>query len=281
MAASYPNSAKTFTTKNAGDAIQGAHVNDLQLEVTALETALLTGGLAHNLLPDGDGTRNLGSAAAKWIVDASQLTGALSTSITMPAASISSGALSSLVTVDGVSIVPGSIPSTTLSTSGTPSTSALFTGRGWVESTVVVVASTPQGCKVTNSTNIEIANGALTGLSWDTELYDDGGCHSTSANSSRVLFPSTGVYHIGGQVQWVSNSSGTYRLGRLYLNDTTVIAGALTHPTQFVLQMQTLFRVTDTGSYVTMRVEQNTGSTLSVAGGAAYGGGLWIGRISA
>lgn len=47
MAASYPTSVKSFSTKAAADTIQAAHVNDLQDEVTAIETALLTSGLAH------------------------------------------------------------------------------------------------------------------------------------------------------------------------------------------------------------------------------------------
>lgn len=41
--ASYPNSVHTFTTKNAGDTIQPAHVNDLQDEVNAIEAGLLNG----------------------------------------------------------------------------------------------------------------------------------------------------------------------------------------------------------------------------------------------
>jgi hypothetical protein len=46
MPASYPTSAKSFTTKNdgPGNTIQAAHVNDLQLEVTAIEADLLAGG---------------------------------------------------------------------------------------------------------------------------------------------------------------------------------------------------------------------------------------------
>jgi hypothetical protein len=44
--ASYPSAAKVFTTKNTGDAVQAAHVNDLQDEVNAIEAALL-GTLAH------------------------------------------------------------------------------------------------------------------------------------------------------------------------------------------------------------------------------------------
>jgi hypothetical protein len=45
MPASYPSSAKTFTTKSdgAGNTILAAHINDLQLEVTAIETDLLAG----------------------------------------------------------------------------------------------------------------------------------------------------------------------------------------------------------------------------------------------
>ena len=44
MPASYPGSVKSFTTKVDGvDDVQAAHVNDLQLEVAAVETDLLDG----------------------------------------------------------------------------------------------------------------------------------------------------------------------------------------------------------------------------------------------
>lgn len=42
MAASYPTSVKTFTTKAAGGAILAAHINDVQDEVVAVETTLGT-----------------------------------------------------------------------------------------------------------------------------------------------------------------------------------------------------------------------------------------------
>ena len=45
----YPTSAISFTTKAAGGTIQPADVNDIQTEVTAIEAALLTSGLAHDL----------------------------------------------------------------------------------------------------------------------------------------------------------------------------------------------------------------------------------------
>jgi hypothetical protein len=67
MAASYPSSTKSFTTKTDGPSqtIVAAHVNDLQDEVVAVENALLT-GVAHNIIPDADNTRALGSSSKTW-----------------------------------------------------------------------------------------------------------------------------------------------------------------------------------------------------------------------
>lgn len=42
--ASFPTTVKTFTTRNAGDTIQPAHVNDLQDEVNAIEATMLNNG---------------------------------------------------------------------------------------------------------------------------------------------------------------------------------------------------------------------------------------------
>lgn len=58
MPASYPTSPKSFTTKNAGDSIQAAHINDLQDEVTAVESDLIGG------LPSARGGTGLTSPGA-------------------------------------------------------------------------------------------------------------------------------------------------------------------------------------------------------------------------
>jgi hypothetical protein len=41
--ASYPDAVKSFTTKNQGDVVQSAHVNEIQSEVNAIESGLLNG----------------------------------------------------------------------------------------------------------------------------------------------------------------------------------------------------------------------------------------------
>ncbi len=63
MPASYPTSAKSFTTKSdgPGNTILAAYVNDLQAEVTAVETDLIAG------LPLGRGGTGLTSLAANRI----------------------------------------------------------------------------------------------------------------------------------------------------------------------------------------------------------------------
>lgn len=46
MAASFPTSVKSFTTKSDGQAIDADHINDLQNEMVAVETQLVTSKLA-------------------------------------------------------------------------------------------------------------------------------------------------------------------------------------------------------------------------------------------
>lgn len=69
MAASYPGvGIKSFAPIVDGvDYPQATQVNQAYDEITAIETALLTGGLAHNLTPDSSaGARTLGTAAKKF-----------------------------------------------------------------------------------------------------------------------------------------------------------------------------------------------------------------------
>lgn len=75
MPASYPTSSKSFTTKSdgPGNTILAAHINDLQLEVSAVETDLIAGlsparggtgrtTLTANAVLYGNGTGQVGQA---------------------------------------------------------------------------------------------------------------------------------------------------------------------------------------------------------------------------
>jgi hypothetical protein len=65
MAASYPSSTKTFSTKAGGGTIESEHVNALQDEVASVETGLLS-GLAHVLKPLTNAAYDLGTTLLKW-----------------------------------------------------------------------------------------------------------------------------------------------------------------------------------------------------------------------
>jgi hypothetical protein len=153
----YPATPITFSVKAPGDTIQPAHVNDLQTEITALEGALLSTGLAHNLNPNADSTRYLGSSALRWIIHGSQITPG-----SLPSTSLTSGALSTNLTIDGAQILAGSIPSTVLSTVGSATTNAVLTGEGWKPSTSLSGLGSP--LSILLSTTINSSGGAATSV---------------------------------------------------------------------------------------------------------------------
>jgi hypothetical protein len=64
-AASYPSSVKSFSTKLAGQTISASHVNEIQDEIVAVETALLN-GFTHALKPTVTGAQDLGTSSLHW-----------------------------------------------------------------------------------------------------------------------------------------------------------------------------------------------------------------------
>jgi len=104
------------------------------------------------------------------------------------------------------------------------------------------------------------------GLNFQNEILNSGGMHSTSANSSRVTFASTGVYLIQGVVNIPSASSG-FLVAYLVLNDVTAIsplsvimAEPITGGYGGTVSPMALWRITSTSDYVTMQVSYNGAS---------------------
>ncbi len=78
-------------------------------------------------------------------------------------------------------------------------------------------------CRVFNSVQISIPNVTVTGLTFDSEHWDNGGMHSTSSNTSRLTIPAAGVYWVRGRIAWAENSAGTIRVLQLVVNGSTTI----------------------------------------------------------
>src|SRR5262245_59128466 len=67
MPASYPSGVFNPATRSNGQVIQDTWFNDPSAEIIAVENALLTSGLAHDLVPDSTvDARALGSTAKVW-----------------------------------------------------------------------------------------------------------------------------------------------------------------------------------------------------------------------
>lgn len=251
----YPTSVQSFATKNAGDTIQPAHINDVQTEVAAIENGLLN-GLSHALTVSTGG-------------------------LTVSTGSVNIGGPSSVATlqVNGNSTFAGSA---TVSSNFGVGGQSTFTGPVTFSTVVTFHASQTFGTgtrapmvRLTHSAKQDIANNQWTGLSWDTETFDSTAMHSTAANSSRILLNSSGLWAITGQVEW-NTSTGQFGVN-VALNDTSVIGSQFVQnkDTSPVAQNVTaLYLATSTSDYVTLRVYQNSGSTGSVncVGSTSYGG---------
>lgn len=82
-----------------------------------------------------------------------------------------------------------------------------------------------QACRVTRSTNQSIPDQTLTTVTtFDTEVFDIGGMHDTSVDSSRITIQVAGIYMVGFQGRFAS--AGDYRLTQavILMNGSTTIA---------------------------------------------------------
>lgn len=174
MAASYPSSVKSFTAINNGDTVTDTMWEEAYDEITAMQQALLTTGLAHDL-KFTDATYDIGKSGATRPRD---------------------GFFSRDVTVGRDAVVAGTLGVTGATT---------FNG-------VQTAAAQPR-CRVYNNTNQSVNNDTDTALTFDTEDFDVGGLHSTSANTSRITIPTggDGLYLIVAHAFFATNSTGYRR----------------------------------------------------------------------
>lgn len=123
------------------------------------------------------------------------------------------------------------------------------------------------GCRVYNNANISITtSGVSQALTFNSEQYDDFAIHSTSVNTSRLIAPRTGVYHIFGHVEFAVNATGS-RLIVIYFNGTTDIAvegkTAMGGGLGTFCSVSTIYPLA-VGEYVELVVNQTSGGALNV-----------------
>lgn len=135
--------------------------------------------------------------------------------------------------------------------------------------------------RVFNSANISVANNTLTALTFDSERFDNGGLHSTSANTSRLTAPVTGLYSIGADVRFAANATGV-RQAQLRVNGATTIA-SVTYPVAAAASASDLlldapWQLT-AADYVEVMVFQDSGGALNVTAASALSPEFWMVRL--
>lgn len=129
-------------------------------------------------------------------------------------------------------------------------------------------------CRVRNSANLVIANGALTALTFDSERFDNAALHSTSSNTSRITIPTgwAGVLVPSVTVEWAANAAG-HRGVVLLVNGADRIADLEVPSIGAIVMSQTLTAPPwkfAAGDYVEVQVYQNSGGNLAVNASAKY-----------
>ena len=120
--------------------------------------------------------------------------------------------------------------------------------------------------RVYRSTNQSISDSTPQALTFDSERWDTGALHSTSANTDRLTAPVAGKYLITAHIQWASNATGERQLrvhdssgNVLAMDSRTPISGNVTR-----MSIATVVELT-AADYVTIVVYQSSGGALDVA----------------
>jgi hypothetical protein len=148
-------------------------------------------------------------------------------------------------------------------------TGAVFTALMWqlIQDNINNGIVAPLGCRIYNSATANLTTNSEHTCTWDTNLTDNDGMHSTTTNTDRIYMNWDGFYQVKATIGWdTSNSTGDRRV-RVMLNGTTEIGRVEGPPTTggACCQTVTVDRHFAAGDYIQILAFQNSGVTLAIA----------------
>jgi hypothetical protein len=128
-------------------------------------------------------------------------------------------------------------------------------------------------CRVRNNAAFSHnSTGNYLAITFNTELWDPYGMHSTSANTSRITITIAGWYLVWGGALFAANATG-YRQLLIYLSGTSTLAlqsdNAPSASSPTGLSVSTLWYFT-AGDWVELLAFQNSGGNLNIDSSAYY-----------
>lgn len=126
-----------------------------------------------------------------------------------------------------------------------------------------------------------VANATMTSLVFAGTTYGFDNDNVTPDTTAAVQAPIAGIYQIDGGVEWSDSSDKSgYRFLAISVNGGCCLAASTVNPTSGFDTMQNVSDLVNlnAGDTVTLNAEQNSGSTLSIAGtGASFIAAHWVG----
>lgn len=124
------------------------------------------------------------------------------------------------------------------------------------------------GARVYNDVAISINNNTVTVVTFNNEIEDTDGIHSTSVNTGRLTCVHAGTYEIAGGFEFAPNTAGV-RIGYIRLNGATILASAQGIPDPANVFNASINLATHyplvAGDYVELLAYQNSGGALNIA----------------
>lgn len=135
--------------------------------------------------------------------------------------------------------------------------------------------------QVYRTTNQTISDSALTGISWDAEVFDTEGIHDPVTNPDRLVVQTAGVYFVHAMVKFASGGASRRELW-INVNDVASHAAnamriGSTAAAEMSISMAFLFNV---NWFVILRVFQTSGGPLDIVSDGTFRprfGICWIG----
>lgn len=139
--------------------------------------------------------------------------------------------------------------------------------------------------RVFNNAPLAIPNNVVTALTFNAEHFDNGALHSLAANTHRLTAQVTGLYMVGGTVEFPANAAGLRSAQIRYttaagVGPLTIDADAETPAAGLVtiFSLGTLWQMF-AGDWVDFAVFQTSGGALNANFTTSYSPEFWMYRV--
>lgn len=121
------------------------------------------------------------------------------------------------------------------------------------------------GCLALRTTSLAVSYNVWTEVTFDSELDDSDGFHSTSSNTGRLTIPTgkSGRYLVNAQLLWDQKTNGSQQM-RIRKNGSTNIMGSIEGNTGYITTSISQIANLSAGDYITVEgyTDSSGGNTI-------------------